>query len=91
MMALLRETVLRQREGTLTKTKSEEVQQACGLHYCEHGLLASNTLRAHCSLLGCVRFDWVHTLLQDGVFVLEASLLLQACSEHLEAWLWWLL
>jgi hypothetical protein len=81
VIALLQETRRREVARLLPKCRAEEIQQACGLHYNEHGMIASPALRANFRLLGVVTYDWVHTLFQDGVFVLEASLLLQRCSD----------
>ncbi len=82
MICLLRESCQRALDGRLTKARSEEIQQACGLRYNPHGLLANDLLRRRLSLVGAVTFDWVHSLLQDGVFVLEASLVVKACSDY---------
>lgn len=81
---LLQETERRAVAGSITKGRAEEIRQACGLHYTGRGLLSSRILRANCSLLGIVTYDWVHTLLQDGVFVLEAALVLEGCGMHVE-------
>jgi hypothetical protein len=85
VMLMLGESSQRHHDGRLPAAKFEELQQACGLRYNANGLLASSRLRSHCSLLEIVTFDWVHTLLQDGVFVLEASLVVKACGRLLEA------
>ncbi len=83
-IALLQETRRREVALLLPKVRAEEIQQACGLHWNEHGMLASPALRANFRMLGVVTYDWVHTLFQDGVFVLEASLLLQRCSDVIQ-------
>ncbi len=85
VMLMLGESSQRRHDGRLPAAKFEELQQACGMRCNANGLLASSRLRSHCSLLGIVTFDWVHTLLQDGVFVLEASLVVKACGDHMEA------
>lgn len=85
VIVLLRETCKRANDGLISKAKAEEIQQACGLNYHARGLLASDKLRASVSLIGAVTYDWVHTLLQDGVFVIEASLIVKACGEHTQA------
>lgn len=82
---LIREASERSRDGRLSKAKAEEVQMVCGLRYNASGLLASSRLRTHCSLIGAVTYDWVHSALQDGCFVLEASLIAKACGGVVEA------
>ncbi len=84
-VALLREADQRARDGLLSKAKCEELQLACGLNFNASGLLASARLMSHCSLIGCVTYDWVHSALQDGCFVIEASLVVKACEDHAEA------
>lgn len=85
IVQMLRESFRRVQSGTLSNAKFEDIQQACGLHFNALGFLASDQLRAHCNLLQVVTFDWVHTLLQDGCFVLEASLVITACGDHVPA------
>lgn len=84
VVVLLRETHDRCTAGRLTKAKAEEVARVCGFHWNPAGVVASAALRSHCSLLGAVTYDWVHTALQDGVFVIEASLIVNACGDYLE-------
>lgn len=85
VIQMLSEAHRRNQHGRLSNAKYVEIQQACGMSYNASGLLASSRLTSHCSLLGVVTLDWVHTLLQDGVFVLEASLVVKACGDRLEA------
>ena len=66
VMMMLREADRRVSDGLLSKTRFEELQLACGLNYNASGLLASARLMSHCSLIGSVTYDWVHTALQDG-------------------------
>lgn len=86
-MFLLRETNERERAGRLTKTHAQEVQQACGLRFNPFGFLDSDALRSNFSLIGAVTYDWVHTFFQDGIFVLEASLMVKACGDRSEVML----
>ncbi len=58
---MLREVDGRVRDGLLSKTRFEELQLARGLSYKSSGLLASARLMSHCSLIGSVAYDWVHT------------------------------
>ena len=85
MMLLLRESDRRWRAGLMSNARCEEVQKACGMRYNCQGFLASERLRTQFSLVGCLTFDWVHTLFQDGCFVLEASLVVEACGERVGA------
>ena len=82
MIRLLRESERRRATGEMSNAKCEEIQKACGMRYNSQGFLASDNLRAKFSLVGCATFDWVHTFLQDGCFVLEASLIVEACGEE---------
>lgn len=81
---MLREANRRVSSGDMTMTKFEELQVASGFNFNPDGLLASRRLADHCSLIHCVTYDWVHTLLQDGVFVVEAALIVKACGNHTE-------
>ena len=81
---MLREADRRVSDGLLSKTRFEELQLACGLNYNASGLLASARLMSHCSLIGSVTYDWVHTALQDGCFVIEASMIVSLCEDHVE-------
>lgn len=83
-MQLLRDADRRVREGLLAKARFDEIQKAVGFNFNSRGLLSSPTLSAHCSLFGAVTYDWVHTALQDGCFVVEASLIVNICSSHVE-------
>lgn len=84
-VAMLRDAERRVHDGLLSKARYEELQMACGLNYNASGLLCSSPLMSHCSLIGCVTYDWVHSALQDGCFVIEASLVVKACEDHVEA------
>ena len=73
---------LRQRvsAGEATMSKLTRIQMACGLSCTPHGLLACPELRRRLDILGSIRFDWMHCVLQDGTLTTEASLLLTACE-----------
>ncbi len=85
MIAMLRAADERVRTGQLHKSKFEELQLACAVNYNARGLLSSNALTSRFALLECVTYDWVHTCLQDGCFVVEASLMVSKCGDHTEA------
>ena len=71
--------------GTLSRARAEDIRKVSGLSWSPHCALASDLLRGRVSFIGSLTYDWVHTALQDGCFVLEASLVVQACGEHVEA------
>ncbi len=81
MVEMLKAAHERVSDGRLTRAKYEELGVTSGLRYNPDGLLASDLLRSHCFLVSTVTYDWVHTLLQDGVFVIEAALMVKACEE----------
>lgn len=85
IVELLEQTEARKGDGRISKAKADDIGKVCGFNYNKSGLLASTRLRLHCPLLDCATYDWVHTALQDGVFVIEASLIVQACGGRMEA------
>ena len=81
---MLREAHGRVSDGLLSNTRFKELQLACGLNYNATGLRASARLMSHCSLIGSVTYEWVHNALQDGCFVIEASMIVSLCEDHVE-------
>ena len=70
----------RVRSGSATKTRLKKLETAWGFVGNEFALLADRQLRSHVapeSLLDVATFDWLHCLLQDGIFVTETNCLLQ--------------
>ena len=64
--------------GTMTQVKFQDLQQGLGLHHNPHGLLASQVLAPHVDLIQATTYDWVHNMLQEGVFNVEISAFLTA-------------
>lgn len=62
--------------GTMTKIRFEEIQQACGLNFNPHGMIADIRLRQWFNPLAVLTYDWVHSMLQDGVFNAEIQAML---------------
>ena len=62
----------------MTKGKFLELQMACGINWNPNGLLADAKLRSAVDIAQCVTMDWVHCLLQDGVFTIEAFRIIDA-------------
>ena len=58
------------------------IEQAYGFHPTKEGLLANRTLRTCFKFQDVMRYDWVHTFLQDGSLTTDAWLLIQACTNH---------
>jgi len=63
-------------EGSWTKVRFENLEQVIGINCNPHGVLFDRELQQHTSLIGAVTYDWVHNMLQDGVFTTEAWLYL---------------
>ena len=68
--------------GEMPKNLVEDIESAAGLNAIPGGLLAGGPLRSHLDLPDLVTYDWVHTMLQGGVFVIEVQALLQHLSRH---------
>jgi hypothetical protein len=66
--------------GTMTKTKYLQLEQTVGVNWNPSGLLADHRLRPHVDPIGVMTYDWVHNMLQDGVFSAEAGAFLKACE-----------
>jgi hypothetical protein len=67
--------------GAVPAVRAHELEQMVGLNFCPHGVLATAVLRPLFNPIASSRYDWVHTLLQDGVFTIEAQCYLTACGE----------
>ena len=72
----------RVRAGTLTKTSLNDLEVVTGLHANPHGLLASSILPAcaNWNLVETATYDWVHNMLQGGVFTLECEAILKSAE-----------
>ena len=67
-------------EGTMTKIRWERLEFVNGINTNEDGLLTDLTLRPYLDVVGAMRYDWLHNLLQDGVLTTEAFHFLKACE-----------
>jgi hypothetical protein len=80
MVDMLLETSRQADAGEIPAARCHELEQVLGLNVCPHGLLATVPLRPLFDPIQVCRYDWVHTLLQDGVFTIEAQCLLHVCN-----------
>ena len=70
--------------GDIPKVRLETLQTAFGFRPTPEGLLCCASLRPVVSFTSVMRYDWVHTLLSDGVLTTEAwRLIEQSEREHL--------
>jgi hypothetical protein len=70
--------------GAMTKGRFENIQKVLGLKFAPKGLLSCMELRAEIDVVDSTTIDWVHTGLQDGVFTVDMTLLLEASTENLD-------
>ena len=66
--------------GTMGVGKYKELSQSIGLNWNPDGLIADLRLRPHVDPIGVMTYDWVHNMLQDGVFGAEARAFIKACE-----------
>ena len=69
------------RLGELPQARLTEMGMASGLNVTEDGLLADRLIRALFNPIDCMRYDWVHSCLQDGVMSKALTLFRGACME----------
>ena len=67
-------------DGALSAAKYAELELAVGLNFNPAGLLASAALAQHVDPIKAITYDWVHNMLQDGVFSTEAQAFVQAAG-----------
>lgn len=65
--------------GTLNKTRFNKLENATGLNYNPHSLLADRSLREHFKPSEAFRYDPLHIVLADGLAGLEIWAFLSAC------------
>lgn len=65
---------------TLPACKYEDIEFVTGLNRNPDGLLASRELAAHFNPAEACTYDWVHNMLQDGVFSVEMSAFLRTAG-----------
>ena len=66
--------------GELSNTDLELMKKSSGLSVTEHGLLADHALRGAFDPIQCMRYDWVHWALQDGMVNKCLTLFIDACQ-----------
>ena len=77
---LILEAQARRAGGRMTVAALENIERTFGFRPTADGLLASATLRSRVAFQDVVRYDWVHTFLQDGILTGEAWLLIRAAE-----------
>jgi hypothetical protein len=77
-VGLLDEASLRVRTSEMTKAAFHDLEMMMGINHNPDGLLADAELLRHLDPLVCITYDWVHNMLQAGVFTVEATLFLRA-------------
>ncbi len=66
--------------GTMSAIDCSDIEMAVGLHHNPGGILASDALAAHMDPVAACTYDWVHSMLQDGVLTMEISAFLVAAD-----------
>jgi fructose-1,6-bisphosphatase/sedoheptulose 1,7-bisphosphatase-like protein len=79
-MDLLVEARRRVAAGTMTAARCNELDMVTGLNGNPHGVLASVPLRTVVDPISVFTYDWVHNMLQDGVFSVEVQALLETAG-----------
>lgn len=72
----------RSHAGALSMAKFRELQQVVGFNLNRHGMVFDAELRSHCDFIGAARYDWVHSMLADGVFTIEVGAFMKAHEGH---------
>ena len=57
-----------------------DMQQAFGLNYCPHGLLAKRRLRIHVRFIKCARYDAMHIYFCHGIYAVEVFVFFRWCE-----------
>ena len=78
---MLAEARSRVENGTMTQTRCEGLEKACGFNGNPLGLMADVSLRSHFHTFEVTIYDWVHTALQNGTVTEEAFLYCKACRD----------
>ena len=66
--------------GLMTKSNFEKIQKVAGMNSNPSSFYADPELRPHVKPTEIVTVDWMHSLLQDGMLTVDASLFLQAAG-----------
>ena len=80
VVQLLIEADQRVADGTMTAAKREQLKMVTGLNTNPMGLLASRRLSEAMDPIEACTYDWVHNILQDGVFSVELQAFLEAAD-----------
>ena len=67
----------RHREGLISGARLENIEKTEGMNYVPGGLAYDSRLRG-LGFFEAITMDWVHTWLQDGIFTVEATLIVRA-------------
>ncbi len=68
---------------TLTKARFDNLCKVYGMNPNPHGVLACKELRPYLNPAYTLRYDWLHNMLQDGVFTVEAFEIMK-CTTYQE-------
>jgi hypothetical protein len=79
-VGLLDEASLRVRASAMTNAAFKDLEMMMGINHNPDGLLADVELLRHVDPVACMTYDWVHNMLQAGVFTIEATMFLRACG-----------
>lgn len=66
--------------GNMPKSRLQNLEMAVGLTTCRQGVLADKRLRSRLDFVGVVTFDWLHSMMQDGLLSVDAALLVSAAN-----------
>jgi len=66
----------------ITQSRLKQIEQAYGYKASQEGLLADTTLRDTFDIVSTIRYDWMHTLLADGIVTREVWALLEVAETH---------
>ena len=76
--AIVEEAAIQYRNGQIRKGRYEMIQKTESLNYVPGGLAYDMRLRNKVEWFEALTFDWVHTMLQDGVMSVEMTLRIEA-------------
>lgn len=66
--------------GTMTQTAFNELSMMIGFNHNPHGILTDLRMLRMANPVVTTRYDWVHCMLQQGVFTIEVEALLNASA-----------
>ena len=69
-------------DGNRSKASLEHLQKAVGFAHTSTGLLANRALRSIITWQDSVLYDWVHTMLANGILTGDAWFIIAKCQEH---------